>query len=113
MANALVEWNKAIHGEGILKGAKTLNSLVEKLEAQGVTVFFFEMPYPPMMDNSGYPTTTREALGQVFGDRDNRWLKPDYALSEMRWYDAAHLDDRSAMIFGSALVGAISKKLAR
>jgi hypothetical protein len=112
MANALVDWNRPVYDEAILRDAKTLKSLVERLERQKVRIFFFEMPYPPMMDNSGYATKTRETLAQIFGARDNRWLKLDYAASELRWYDAAHLDDRSAIIFGSALIDAINKKLA-
>jgi hypothetical protein len=112
MINALVELNKPIYRETMLKDAKLLKSLVEKLEMQGVRIVFFDMPYPPMMANSGYATTTKEIIDQVFGSDNKRLLKLDYAASELRWYDAAHLDDRSAIIFGSALVDAIDKKLA-
>jgi hypothetical protein len=111
MANALVEWNRPIYGEEIWKGASTLKSLVEKLEAQGVKIFFFDMPYPPKMNDSGYAATTREILGQVFGPGNDRWLKLDYPASELRWFDAAHLDDRSAIIFSSALDDAIRKRM--
>jgi hypothetical protein len=112
MENALVEWNRPIYRDAILKDASRLKSLVEKLEAQGVTIFFFEMPYPPKMNNSGYATTTREIMEQVFGPDNNRWLKLDYVANELRWFDAAHVDDRSAIIFSSALDNAISKNLA-
>lgn len=112
MVNALVELNRPIYREAMLNDARLLKSLIEKLETQGVTIVLFDMPYPPMMDNSVYATTAREVIGQVFGADNNRLLKFDYAASELRWYDAAHLDDRSAIIFGSALVDAISKKLA-
>ena len=112
MINALVDWNRPIYRAPFLRDARLLKSLVEKLESQGVTVFIFDMPYPPMMDNSSYATTAREVIGEVFGSADKRLLKLDYPVSELRWYDAAHLDDRSAMIVGSALVDAISKKLA-
>lgn len=112
MVNALVELNRPVYRESMLNDARLLKSLVEKLETQGVTIVFFEMPEPPMIAKSGYATTAREVLGQIFGSQDKRMLKVDYAASELRWYDAAHLDDRSAMIFGSALVDAISKKLA-
>jgi hypothetical protein len=111
MANAMVEWNKPIYREAFLRDAKTLKSLVEKLEAQGVRIFFFEMPYPPMMDKSGFAMETREVLGQILGPEDNRWLKLDYPAGELRWFDASHLDDRSAIIFSSALDDAIRRKL--
>jgi hypothetical protein len=111
MEKELVDWNKPVYREAILSHAKLLKSLVEKLEAKGVTIFFFEMPYPPKMDNSGYPTTIREVLRQIFGPENSRWLKLDYPASELRWYDPNHLDDRSAIIFATALENAIRKRM--
>jgi hypothetical protein len=111
IANALIEWNKPIYDDAMLNDATALRSLVEKLEAHGVTIFFFEMPYPPKMDNTGYAVTARKILKQVFGDGNNRWLSLDYDTSQLRWLDAAHLDDRSAIIFSSALDNAIRKKM--
>jgi hypothetical protein len=112
IANAQIEWNKPIYDNAMLNDATLLKSLAEKLEAQGVTIFFFEMPYPPKMDNTGYAVTARKILKQVFGDGNNRWLSLDYDASQLRWFDAAHLDERSAMIFSSALDNAIRKKMA-
>jgi hypothetical protein len=112
IANALIEWNKPIYDNAMLNDATVLKSLAEKLEAEGVTIFFFEMPYPPKMDNTGYTVTARKILKQVFGDGNNRWLSLDYDASQLRWLDAAHLDDRSAIIFASALDSAIRKKMA-
>jgi hypothetical protein len=111
IANALIDWNKPIYDDAMLKDATILKTLTEKLEAQGVTIFFFEMPYPPKMDNTGYAVTARKILEQVFGPANNRWLSLDYDASQLRWYDAAHLDDRSAIIFASALDNAIRKKM--
>jgi hypothetical protein len=110
--NALIEWNKPIYDAAMLNDATVLKSLVEKLEAQGVTIAFFEMPYPPKMHNTGYAVTARKILKQVFGDGNNRGLSLDYDASQLRWLDAAHLDDRSAIIFASALDNAIRKKMA-
>ena len=112
IARALIEWNKPVYREAILRDASTLKSLVEKLETQGVKIFFVEMPYPPAMDKSGYATTTREILKEIFGPENNRWLTLDYAANELRWLDAVHLDDRSAIIIAAALDNAIRKKLA-
>jgi hypothetical protein len=112
IARELIELNKPIYREAILRDASTLKSLVEKLETQGVKIFFIEMPYPPATDKSGYATTTREILEKIFGPENNRWLNLDYAANELRWLDAAHLDDRSAIIIAAALDNAVSKKLA-
>jgi hypothetical protein len=111
IATALVEWNNPYYDETYLKDAKTLNSLVEKLEDQGVTIFFFEMPYTPALYQTRYTTMARKALEQVFGLNNNRWLNLEYPTDEMRWTgDGAHLDERSALIFASALDRAIGKK---
>jgi hypothetical protein len=112
IANALVEWNRSTYGEAILKDAKTLRSLVEKMEGRGVTIFFYEVPYPPVLDQTGFATLTRKTLDQVFGPANDRWLKLEYPADELRWNDdGAHLDERSALIIGSALADAISKKI--
>jgi hypothetical protein len=113
ITNALIEWSKPIYDSAMLNDATALKSLVEKLEAQGITILFFEMPYPPRMDNTGYAVTARKVLEQVFGPANSRWLNLDYDASQLRWYDAAHLDDRSAIIFASALDNAIRKKTSR
>jgi hypothetical protein len=112
ITNALIEWNKPIYDDAMLNDATALKSLVEKLEAHGVRVLLFEMPYPPKMDETGYAVTARKISRQVLGDGNNRWLSLDYDASQLRWYDAAHLDDRSAIIFASALDDAIRKKMA-
>jgi len=112
IATALAEWNNPDYDESYLKDAKTLNSLVEKLEDQGVTIFFFEMPYTPILNQTRYVTMVRKALEQVFRLSNNRWLNLEYPADEMRWSgDGAHLDERSALIFASALDKAIGKKL--
>jgi hypothetical protein len=109
---ALAEWNKPIYDAAILRDTRTLKSLVEKLEAQGIKILFFEMPYSPNLDQSGYVTITRKILDQIFGPANDRRLKLEYPASELRWGgDGAHLDERSAVIVASALANAISKKL--
>ena len=111
-ATGLVEWNNPYYDETYLKDAQTLNSLVEKLEDLGVTIVFFEMPYTPILNQTRYTTMVRKALQQVFGINNKRWLNLEYPADEMRWTgDGAHLDERSALIFASALDKEIRKKL--
>jgi hypothetical protein len=113
IAKALIEWNKPIYEEAILRDTRALKSFVEKLEAQGIKIFFYEVPYPPILDQTGYATVTRKTLDQIFGPANNRRLKLEYPAGELRWNDdGAHLDERSAVIVASALANAINKKLA-
>ena len=113
VARAFAEWNRPVYSEAILADAKTLELLVENLEARGVTIFFYELPYSPIIDRSSFATTTRKTIEQVFGPRNNRWLKLEYPADELRWTeDGAHLDERSALIVGSALANAIDRESA-
>jgi hypothetical protein len=112
VAEALGEWNKSAYHEEMAQGAATLKSLVEELEAEGVAVFFYEVPYPRQLDRSVYATMAREALARVISPDDGRRLTPEYAAEELRWNaDGIHLDDRSAVIFAAALDDAIHKRL--
>ena len=70
IANHLVEWNKPIDEEAILRDTRTLKSLVEELEAQGITIVFYEMPYPPILDQTGYVMMKQKCLDQIFGPMD-------------------------------------------
>jgi hypothetical protein len=93
-AAVLAEWNKPIYDEVYLRDAKTLKSLVEKLEAQGVTIMFYEVPYSPIISQTRCPTMVRKAMAQVFYVNDSRWLDVKYPADELRWTrDAAHLDE--------------------
>jgi hypothetical protein len=105
------EWSQPVQREAMLRGAHMLTSLAEQLEAQGVKVFFFEMPYPSPLQHSVFATSTREVLAEAIGPDDKRWLTLHYPFDELRSADAAHLDDRSSVIFAAALGEAIEQRL--
>ena len=108
------DWNKPLDRNVLRKQAEQLESLSEKLQAHGVRVFFFEMPYPSRLNGSVYATATREVLAEVIAPDDKRRLNLDYPISEMRSEaDGVHLDDRSSVVFAAALERAIHDKLAR
>jgi len=107
------DWNRAPRRETLLQQAELLKSLAEKLEAKGVRVLFFEMPYPSQLSGSRYAVASREAFADVIPLDDKRRLTLDYPLSEMRSEaDGVHLDDRSSVAFAQALDKAIAAKLA-
>jgi hypothetical protein len=113
VADALGEWNEPARREAMTQGAAALKSLVEKLEAEGVAIFFYEVPYPSQLDQSVYATMAREVLAGVINPDDKRRLVLEYPAEELRSNaDGIHLDDRSALIFAAALDDAIHKKLA-
>ncbi len=108
------DWNRPLDRNILRQHAEQLKALAAKLEAQGVRVFFFEMPYPSRLNGSVFATTTREVLAEVIPPDDKRRLVFDYPLAEMRSEaDGVHLDDRSSVIFAAALSRAIHERMTR
>ena len=105
------DWNKEWPREVMLQHARDLKSMAEKFEAQGVSVFFFEMPYASRLNDSRFAVVSREVFAEVVPPRDKRRLTLDYPLSDMRSEsDGVHLDDRSSLEFARALDQAIKAK---
>src|ERR1700759_601231 len=107
------DWNRPLDRGLLLKHAQQIKALAEKLESQGVRVFFFEMPYPSRLRDSLFAKTMHEVFAEVIGPDDERRLDLRYPLDEMRYVDGAHLDERSAVVFATALDAAITEKLER
>jgi hypothetical protein len=98
----------------MLEHAKLLESLTEKLAAEGIRIFFFEVPYPSQLNESLYPSAAGDALAQVIGTDDRRRLTLRYPENELRSEaDGIHLDYRSPVIFAAALNEAIHERLAQ
>jgi hypothetical protein len=113
VATSWDDWNRVLDHRIMLEHAELLRSLTVKLEALGVRVFFFEVPYPSQLNESRYAVTSREVLAEVFPPDDQRRLVLSYPVSEMRSEaDGVHLDDRSSVIFAAALDEAIHERLA-
>lgn len=111
VARTLAEFNNPLADAFIMKQAPVFKELVDKLEAMGVRVFLFEQPVAPALRSSRLVMKSREAISRCFDGDDPRWLKPSYPADQLRWDDGQHLDERSAVIFASALERAISAKL--
>ncbi len=107
------DWNRPLNRGTLLKNAQQINALAEKLESQGVRVFFFEMPYPSRLRDSLFAKTMHEVFAEVIGPDDRRRLDLRYPVDEMRSVDGSHLDARSAVVFARALEAAIREKLGR
>jgi hypothetical protein len=105
------DWNRPPNHDVLLKHAQQIKALAEKLESQGVRVFFFEMPYPSRLRDSLFAKTMHEVFAEVIDPNDERRLDLRYPLEEMRSLDGSHLDERSAVIFAAALDAAVREKL--
>ena len=105
------EWNRPRDRDVLLKHAQQIKALTEKLESQGVRVFFFEMPYPSRLKDSLFAKTMHDVFAEVIAPDDKRRLDLRYPADEMRSVDGSHLDERSAVIYAAALDAAITEKL--
>jgi hypothetical protein len=111
IAETLQAWNSSGYDPYIAANTDAARPLVADLEARGAKVYFYEMPVPPELENSHYLVTTRMSLRQRFGSKEDRWLDLEYPADELRWDDAIHLDDRSAVLVSQLLDNAINRKL--
>jgi hypothetical protein len=99
--------NPVLDGQ-IQSDIATLKALVARLEAEGVKVYLYQLPTLAALERTLYVRTTRLALANAFDGA--RWLPLDYPAAEMRWDDAIHFNDRSAIILACALERALNSK---
>ncbi|MGH3055588.1 MAG: hypothetical protein ACRDL7_11490, partial [Gaiellaceae bacterium] len=79
-----------------------LEAAVQRVQARGTRVAFFEVPMAPALDDSPMSTTIRGALAQRFPPQRYSWLpRADARLYETR--DGRHLRSASARQFAAFL----------
>jgi hypothetical protein len=83
------------------RNIETMRDLVHQLERRGCRVMFFEMPFPPPLNESHYAVQARTLTRAAFPD--GRWIDTGASEPELRWVDASHLDERSAAIVAREL----------
>jgi hypothetical protein len=81
----------------ITKNVTAIKPMVEDLQRSGCRVAFFELPYPGQLGDYHYAALTRSLMHAAFPDPKN-WPDLDFHRSELRWIDAVHMDERSAII---------------
>ena len=59
---------------------------------------------PATLGQSNYAVTSRSLAQKAFPD-GSQWPVIDYHVSELRWVDAAHMDERSAIIVAREIDG--------
>jgi hypothetical protein len=83
--------------EAMTENTRTMKRLVSALESRGCKIYFYELPYPGNLNTSHFAVTARTLAHDAFPD-PKQWPQLDYHLPELRWVDAAHMDERSAAI---------------
>ena len=90
------------------ENAAVLQRLVAQIESRGSRVYFLELPYPGNLGQSNYAVTARSLAHKAFPDR-SQWPAIDYHLSELRWVDASHMDERSAIAVAREIDGFLGR----
>jgi hypothetical protein len=76
--------------------------------AQCRACYLYQLQTLAALEQTRYVRTTRLALANAFSGA--RWLQLDYPAAEIRWDDAIHFNDRSAIILACALERALNSK---
>jgi len=85
-----------------------IKELIAMVELRGARVLLFELPEPPEVERARAVSITHAMVHTAFGD-DARWLHVDAPREQLRWADAFHLDERSAVIFARAMERALAR----
>jgi hypothetical protein len=74
-----------------------LKRLVAALEARGCHIVFFELPSAPGIRETEFVKAAHILAKESFPGAE-KWLAISDDRSELRWIDASHMDERSAII---------------
>lgn len=84
-----------------------MKELIALAQQKGARVLLFELPELPQVERARAVGITHAIVHAAFPD-DDRWLHVDAPREQLRWADAFHLDERSAVIFARAMDKAIA-----
>ncbi len=103
-----VEYSGRSLDQQMAANTETLRGLVANLESRGCRIYFVELPYPGNLGNSHFAQTARSLAHKAFPERA-KWPDIDYHLPELRWIDASHMDERSAIIVAKEIDGFLGR----
>jgi len=103
-----VEYDSHGFDRQMAENAETLRRQVADLESRGCRIYFVELSYPGNLGNSHFAQTARSLAHKAFPDRE-KWPEIDYHLPELRWVDASHMDERSAIIVAKEIDGFLGR----
>lgn len=88
--------------------ALRIKQLIAEIQSRGARALLVEIPLSPEIQPTRSARVTRTIMQDAFPDR-SAWLSIDPPITELRWADGLHLDERSALV----VVRAIETALAR
>jgi hypothetical protein len=95
--------------DGMAKNTEVLKQLVAHLERRGCKILLYELPYPDGLGETHYAVTARNLVRAAFPDAE-MWLKLDRQTQALRWLDASHMDERSAIIVAQEIESGLEER---
>lgn len=86
-----------------------IRTLIEDLQRRGTRALLIHIPFAPEIEDSRFVRTTKEIVDQAFPD-PRLWLPIKPPMSELRWADGVHLDERSALLVVRAIESALAAR---
>jgi hypothetical protein len=86
-----------------------MKELIDDIERRGSRAFLLEIPFAPEIEESRMVSMSKAIVHAAFPDRA-RWLQINPPLSELRWADGVHLDERSALLVVRAIEAALGER---
>ena len=102
VAASLEEYSSTRQDDAMVRNAETLKRLVANLEGRGCQIRYYELPYPDALGNTHYALTARSLVRAAFPNAI-QWPRMDFHEQQLRFVDAAHMDERSAILVAQEL----------
>lgn len=83
-----------------------IKELIDDIERRGSRAFLLEIPFAAEIEDSRMVRMSKATVHAGFPDRE-RWLRINPPMSELRWADGVHLDERSALLVAESIESAL------
>jgi len=98
---------KAIEAPRGLPGGQIAGVLSHRCSSRHATGAVQRGRRPPEIETTSYAVAARALTREAFPD-EGKWLKISDQRRQLRWLDASHLDERSAIIVADQIEKAIA-----
>lgn len=86
-----------------------IRELVDDIERRGSRALLLEIPFAAEIEDTRMVRMSKAIVHAAFADR-GRWLPINPPMSELRWADGVHLDERSALLVVRAIESALAAR---
>lgn len=100
-----IDWNPPMR-----PNVAELQRQIQAIEARGSRVLLFELPSPPRIRDTPYVKTVSALVREAF-PKPERWIDVSDPHSLLRWIDASHMDERSAIMVAKQIEDQIIRRM--